>query len=260
MLIFCSAGSGPTREGSYADLMAKRGRRMTPAQLSSTLRTAPPVPRPSLPLTPGTGSSNPLRAEPSASTPAANSAVDSGGFSFAVTPCENSRSPTLFKGPGPGKSSDYTPTAHPQPEPLSPGLNQTPVGYSRSHFQNPGLSHTPVDKARAQPHIPAPSHTPSSQPGRSTGRVGASEVRASRIAHLQKFVDRVLLRSEEQELGEAGNVGGGGEEREGDGEQEEAVTLTTIHQVWPAHAFVVLGWKESQNVALDFVCRVSVRT
>ncbi|GAQ89294.1 putative DNA helicase UvrD/REP type [Klebsormidium nitens] len=190
------AGCGPAREGSYADLMAKRGRRSTPAQLSSALRSVPPVPRPNLCLTPGTTPSTAPRAESPLRNPAKETSatgVESGGFSFAVTPCEDSRSPTLFKAPGASRPAEGSPAS------------------------------TPVANPRTHPH---PSYAPSSQSGKTAKRIGATE--AARIARLQKFVDRVMLRSEEQELGEAGDLGAGPEEK--DGEEEEAVTLTTIHQ------------------------------
>lgn len=179
--------------------MAKRGRRSTPAQLSSALRSVPPVPRPNLCLTPGTSPSTAPRAESPLRKPAGDTSAigaEFGGFSFAVTPCENTRSPTLFKAPGPSRLAEDGPAS------------------------------TPVANPRAQP---LPTFTPSSQPGNFSKRVGATE--AARIARLQKFVDRVVLRSEEQELGEAGNDGAGPGGKEEEGEGEEAVTLTTIHQV-----------------------------
>lgn len=213
------------REGSYADLMAKRGRRSTPAQLSSAIKKVKPAVRP----TP-----NSMLASSISEAQREDSTEDEkrGRFSFPVARQESAQSPKMFRAPESSKANRDAPSVSTNP---ASSIEARPMNASPYHTPSSQQSPLPARLSGKGPLHPLPLENNSSSqqsplPTRLPRGPGTPEARSSRIAHLQKFVDRVLLRSEEHELGE-GQLRTKGDYEKDAKEEEDAVTLTTIHQV-----------------------------
>jgi hypothetical protein len=205
--------------------MAKRGRRSTPAQLSSAIKKVKPAVRPTPNSTLGSSSSEAQKGE-------STEDEKRGGFSFPVARQESAQSPKMFRAPESSKANGdapsvcTNPTSKTEAKPMNtspyhtPSSQQTPLP-ARLSGKGP-LPPAPVENSLSSQQSPLPTRLPRGP--------GTPEARSSRVAHLQKFVDRVLLRSEEHELGEGQLRTKGGHEKDAK-EEEDAVTLTTIHQV-----------------------------
>jgi hypothetical protein len=213
------------REGSYADLMAKRGRRSTPAQLSSAIKKVKPAVRPTPNSTLGSSSYEARKEE-------STEDEKRGGISFPVARQESAQSPKMFRAPESSKANGCAPSISTNP---ASSTETRPMNTSSYHTPSSQQSPLPARLSGKGPLPPPPlenslSSQQSPLPTRLPRGPGTPEARSSRIAHLQKFVDRVLLRSEEHELGEGQLRTKGGHEKDAK-EEEDAVTLTTIHQV-----------------------------